>query len=61
MSFMVDPVRHRQLEELNRVELCTRILFNARNELYLNLRFLDVPLGSLGYEARTDSRGMGTD
>ncbi len=58
---MVDPVRHRQLEELNRVELCTRILFNARNELYLNLRFLDVSLGSLGYEARTDSRGMGTD
>lgn len=43
------------------VELCTRILFNARNELYLNMRFLDVALGSLGYEAVTDRRGMGTN
>ncbi len=58
---MVDPVRHRQLEELNIVELCTRILSNARNELYLNMRFLDVALGSLGYEAAPDCGGVGTD
>ena len=38
---MIDPVRHRQMEELNMVELCTRILYNARNELYLNMHFLD--------------------
>ena len=43
---MVDPTRHRQLEELNMAELCTRILSNARNELYLNMRYLDVALGS---------------
>ena len=30
---MIDPTRHRQLEELNMVELCTRIFRNARNEL----------------------------
>ena len=58
---MIDPVRHRQLEELNMVELCTRILVNARNELYLNMRCLDVALSSLGYEAAPDCPGVGTD
>lgn len=58
---MIDPVRHRQLEELNIVELCTRILTNARNELYLNMRCLDVALSSLGYEAAPDCTGVGTD
>lgn len=58
---MVDPVRHRQLEELNIVELCVRILSNARNELYLNMRYLDVSLSSLGFEADPACRGMGTD
>ncbi len=58
---MIDPTRHRQLEELNMVELCTRILQNARNELYLNMRFLDVSLSSLGYEADPGCGGVGTD
>ncbi len=58
---MIDPTRHRQLEELNQVELCVRILSNARNELYLNMRYLDVALGSLGYEATSDCPGVGTD
>lgn len=58
---MVDPTRHRQLEELNQVELCVRILSNARNELYLNMRFLDVALSGLGYEADCHCRGLGTD
>ena len=56
---MIDPVRHRQLEELNMVELCTRILVNARNELYLNMRCLDVALSSLGYEAAPDCPEIG--
>ena len=47
---MIDPTRHRQLEELNMVELCTRIFRNARNELYLNMRYLDLSLSSLGFE-----------
>ena len=58
---MIDPVRHRQMEELNMVELCTRILYNARNELYLNMHFLDVSLSSLGFEADPSGRGLGTD
>ncbi len=48
---MIDPVRHRQLQELDMVNLCTQILSNARNELYMNMHFLDIPLSSLGYEA----------
>ena len=48
---MIDPTRHRQLEELNMVELCTRIFRNSRNELYLNMRYLDLSLSSLGFEA----------
>lgn len=58
---MVDPTRHRQLEELNLVELCVRILQNARNELYLNMRFLDLSLSSLGFEADAGCSGIGTD
>lgn len=58
---MIDPTRHRQLEELNMVEVCTRILRNARNELYLNMRYLDVSLSSLGFEADPGCRGLGTD
>ncbi len=58
---MIDPTRHRQLEELNMVELCTRVLQNARNELYLNMRYLDISLSSLGYEADPACLGVGTD
>ena len=58
---MIDPTRHRQLEELNMAELCTRILYNARNELYLNMRYLDVALSSLGFEADPAGRGLSTD
>ena len=58
---MTDPTRHRQLQELNQVELCTQILYQTRNELYLNMRFLDIPLSSLGFEAQWDGRGIRTD
>ena len=47
---MIDPTRHRQLEELNMVNLCTRILHDSRNELYLNMHFLDISLSSLAFE-----------
>ncbi len=54
-------MRHRQLEELDTVNLCTRILYNSRNELYLNMHFLDISLSSLGFEADPSMRGLGTD
>ena len=57
---MIDPVRHRQLEELDTVNLCTRILYNSRNELYLNMHFLDISLSSLGFEADPSMRGLVT-
>ena len=58
---MIDPVRHRQLQELDMVELCTRILSGSRNELYLNMHFLDLSLNSLGFEADPSMTGLGTD
>lgn len=58
---MIDPTRHRQLEELDMVALCTRILVNSRNELYLNMRYLDISLSSLGFEADPGCRGVGSD
>ena len=39
---MIDPVRERQLQELDTVGICTRILYQARSELYVNMHFLDV-------------------
>ena len=58
---MIDPVRQRQLDELAEVELGHEILSNARNELYLGFRYLDVALSSLGFEADHAGRGVGTD
>lgn len=58
---MIDPTRERQLSELEAVNLCTEILANARNELYLNMRFLDVALSSLRFEASPSSGGLSTD
>ena len=58
---MTDPTRKRQLEELDQVTLCTRILFQARSELYVNMKFLDVSLSSLGFEADWAREGLGTD
>ena len=58
---MENPTRQRQLEELDQVELCTRILYQARNELYVNMHFLDVSLSSLGFEADWNRNGMACD
>ena len=55
---MENPTRQRQLEELDQVELCTRILYQARNELYVNMHFLDVSLSSLGFEADWNRNGL---
>ena len=46
-----NPARLRQLQELDQVELCVQILTQSRNELYVNMPFLDLPLSSLGFEA----------
>ena len=41
--------------------ICTDIWRNARNELYLNLRFLDVALSSLLFAPDFQMEGVGTD
>lgn len=38
-----------------------KILQNARNELYLNMRFLDLALSSLDFQVTTEFYGIGTD
>ena len=58
---MIDPLRQQQLDELEEVEICHDILTNSRNELYLNFRYLDVALSSLGFLADRAGRGVATD
>lgn len=41
--------------------VCMEILGNARNELYLSMRFLDVALSSLYFAPDPSVRGLGTD
>ena len=38
-----------------------QILSGSRNELYLNMRFLDLALSSLNYVMNTNTYGLGTD
>lgn len=58
---MIDPIRQRQLDELSWVEICNDILTNARNELYLSFRYLDVALSGLGFMADWSGPAVGTD
>ena len=58
---MIDPTKHRQLEELDTVNLCTQIFTNARNELYLNMHYLDLALSSFGFEADPTLSSVATD
>lgn len=43
------------------VSVCMEILKNARNELYLSMRFLDVALSSLYFAPDDTVQGIGTD
>lgn len=46
-------------EELS--DICVEILRDARNELYLSMRFLDVALSSFYFVPDFVVRGLGTD
>lgn len=61
MNHMIDPVRQRQLDELEEVEIGHGILMNARNELYINFRYLDVALSSFVFEADRKGNVLSTD
>ena len=58
---MTDPTREQQIREQEYVDLCVRILSDARTELYLHMRFLDISLGSLRFEADWTMEQAGTD
>ena len=37
----MNPIQKQQQKELEKIEICIDILKNARNELYLSMRFLN--------------------
>ena len=54
------PILAQQEQELEKEELGRRLLASARNELYLQLRYLDLALGSLPFSAG-EANPAGTD
>lgn len=48
-------------ELLEKTAVCTEILQDARNELYLNMRFLDVALSSLSFQPTFEINTCATD
>lgn len=55
------PIFREQADREEFVSICMEILRNARNELYLSMRFLDVALSSLYFAPDLSVRGMATD
>ena len=45
----MNPVYEERKQTLDFIEIAMDILRSARNELYLNMRFLDVALSSLAF------------
>ena len=50
----MNPIQKQQQKELEKIEICIDILKNARNELYLSMRFFDVILS--GFEFLPDTK-----
>ena len=57
----MNPIYEERKENLEFIEVTTDILRNSRNELYLNLRFLDTALSSLAFLPDEQIRITGTD
>ena len=51
---MINPILEQQKRELEKINICVDILQNARNEIYLSMRFFDVILSKLEFMPRTD-------
>ncbi len=54
-------IQKQQQRELEKIEICMDIWKQARNELYLSMRFLDVSLSRFFFLPETNIAGMGTD
>lgn len=57
----MNPVYEERKENIDFIEITMDILKNARNELYLNMRFLDVALSSLVFMPDQQIQVSGTD
>lgn len=57
----MNVIQKQQQRELEKIDICKEILKNARNELYLSMRFFDVILSQLEFMPGTDIQGVGTD
>ena len=54
-------IQKQQQRELQKIDICVDVIKNARNELYLSMRFFDVILHRLEIMPDIDIQGMGTD
>lgn len=54
-------IQKQQQRELEKIEICMDMWKQARNELYLSMRFLDVSLSRFFFLPETNITGMGTD
>lgn len=57
----MNPLQREQEQNLEFIQIGGDILENARNELYLNMRFLDVALSSLRFVPDTIEQPLATD
>lgn len=60
-SRYVSPIYYERVDQEEFVSVCMEILRNARNEIYLSMRFLDVSLSSLYFAPDLSVRGIATD
>ncbi|MDO4518715.1 MAG: VWA-like domain-containing protein [Eubacteriales bacterium] len=58
---MDNPIREEQLYEDRKQNICIDILTDCRNELYMNMRFLDVSLSGLRFVRHDTIHFLGTD
>ena len=57
----MNPIQKQQKKELEKIDICIDILKNARNELYLSMRFFDVILNEMEFMPDSNISGIGTD
>lgn len=57
----MNVIQKQEKRELEKIDICMEILSNARNELYLAMRFFDVALNRLELMPNVEIQGIGTD
>ena len=56
-----NPIHDAQKRALQAEAICHDILQNSRNQLYLNMRFLDCALAGLAFQGDMSVHPLGTD